>query len=65
MVCKWIKTEEFNFDKETEFECFIFMEGRVLKVKYFINTFSFNYGFCGRKVPTHVMKISTPKEPKI
>ena len=63
MLCKWIKTEDFDFQKETEFDCYIFMDGQVKKAKFSNTTFSFNFGWCGRRVPTHVMKIPAPKPP--
>jgi hypothetical protein len=65
MNCRWIKTEDFNFSKETEFDCYIFWDNEVKKAKYEFKQFSFNYGMCGIKVPSHVMKIPTPKSPKI
>ncbi len=65
MNCRWIEIDKFDFEKETDFDCYIFMDNKVKKAKFLKNTFSFNYGFCGRKVPTHVMKIPIPKEPKI
>lgn len=65
MICKWIKTDDFDFNKNLEFDCYIFMDNEIKKAKYFKNTFSFNYGFCGRKVPSHIMKIPIPKPPTI
>jgi hypothetical protein len=63
MLCKWVKTEDFDFQKETEFDCYIFWDGQVIKARFLKSTFSFNFGFCGRRVPTHVMKIPAPKPP--
>jgi len=65
MKSKWIKTDIFNFEKHTEFDCYIFMELKVVKAKYERGCFSFKNGFCGKKRPSHVMKISSPKWPKI
>lgn len=65
MKCKWVKVEDFNFDKETEFKCYIFWDGKVMEAKYIYKRFSFAHGFCGIGVPSHVMKIDIPKQPKI
>jgi hypothetical protein len=63
MLCKWIKTEDFDFKKETEFDCYICWDGKVMKARFLKSTFSFNFGFCGTMVPSHVMKIPAPKPP--
>lgn len=64
MKCKWIEIDKFDFENESEFEGYIFLHGEVKKAKWDKKIFSFNFGMCGRKVPTHVMKISIPKPPK-
>jgi len=64
MLCKWVKVQEFDFKKETEFDCYILMDGQVKKARFLKKTFSYNYGFCGIGVPTHVMKVTEPKPPK-
>jgi hypothetical protein len=63
MLCKWVKTEDFDFKKETEFDCYIFMDGQVRKATFHKTTFSFNFGWCGTRVTSHVMKIPAPKPP--
>jgi hypothetical protein len=65
MKTKWIKTVDFNFDKHTDFECYIFMDSKVHKGKFSNRSFTFNYGSCGRLHPSHVMKITIPKKPKV
>lgn len=65
MNCRWVETDKFDFEKETEFDCYIFMDKKILKANFNYGRFFFNYGFCGRKVPTHLMKITIPKEPKL
>ncbi len=62
MKSKWIKTTDFKWKQDEKFDCFIFMDNKVVKAKY-DGGFTFNYGVCGRLHPTHVMKIKTPKPP--
>ena len=63
MKSKWIKKEDFNWEKEKDFfDCFIFLHGEVIKAKY-EGVFSFKYGVCGREAPSHIMKIKKPKPP--
>lgn len=63
MKSKWVKKEDFNWEKENDFfDCFIFFNGEVVKARY-EGVFNFKYGVCGRGVPSHIMKIKTPKPP--
>lgn len=63
MKAKWVKTADFKFGDDDDFECFIFMDSRVVKAKFSNGGFTFKYGICGRLHPSHVMKIKTPKPP--
>jgi hypothetical protein len=63
MKSKWIKNKDFNFGKHYHFECYILMEGEVRKATFMNGTFSFQLGFCGKGVPTHIMMIKKPKSP--
>ena len=63
MKLKWVRNKDFKWSKANEpFDCFIIIDGEIKKATY-EGIFSFKYGVCGRNVPTHIMKIKTPKLP--
>ena len=65
MISEWIKSADFDFSKHPDkFDCFLYWDEEIIKARYVDKAFNFNYGICGRMVPSHIMFIGIPDNPE-